>query len=83
MVQAPVESMKEGGMWWFTDLTVPDPYYLLPIITSLTLAATIEMGTDSVRVQSLGNMRYVLRASPLIMFPFIMNFEGVSINAYK
>ncbi|OXU26812.1 hypothetical protein TSAR_005043 [Trichomalopsis sarcophagae] len=76
MVQAPVESMKEGGLWWFTDLTVPDPYYLLPIITSMTLAATIEMGTDAVRVQSLGIMRYVIRASPYIMFPFIMNFEG-------
>lgn len=37
MAAAPVESFKTGGLYWFIDLTVPDPkYYILPIITSLT-----------------------------------------------
>lgn len=43
MCNVPVESLKEGGLFWFVDLTVPDQFYLLPIITSLTLAATIEV----------------------------------------
>lgn len=43
MSSAPVESMKTGGLFWFTDLTVPDQYYLLPLITSATLAVTIEV----------------------------------------
>lgn len=51
MANAPVASMSEGGLWWFTDLTVADPFYLLPIITSLTMLATIEVGTDSARLQ--------------------------------
>lgn len=51
MANAPVESMKEGGLFWFTDLTVPDQFYLLPIITSLTMLATIEVGTDSARLE--------------------------------
>lgn len=43
MCNVPVESLREGGILWFVDLTVPDQYYLLPIITSLTLSATIEV----------------------------------------
>jgi YidC/Oxa1 family membrane protein insertase len=30
----PVPSMETGGFLWFTDLTVPDPYFLLPIASS-------------------------------------------------
>lgn len=78
MTRVPVESMKEGGLFWFEDLTVPDPYYLLPIITSTTLFITIEIGADNMRAQSLGNMRHVMRAIPLVIFPFLINFESVS-----
>jgi membrane protein insertase Oxa1/YidC/SpoIIIJ len=31
-------SLKTSGMLWFSDLTVPDPYYLLPVLWVLTLA---------------------------------------------
>lgn len=39
---------------------------------------TIEIGTDSARLnsQNLQTMKYVLRAMPIIVFPFIMNFPG-------
>ncbi|XP_058801091.1 mitochondrial inner membrane protein OXA1L [Phymastichus coffea] len=90
MVQLPLESMKDGGMLWFTDLTVPDPYYLLPVITSTTLFVTIEMGVDTVQASSMaGNMKYIMRLLPIIMFPFIVKFEGailiywVSTNIYS
>ena len=43
MAITPVGSLRDGGMFWFTDLTVPDQFYGLPIITSLTLWATIEV----------------------------------------
>lgn len=43
MANVPVDSLRDGGMWWFTDLTVPDQYFALPVITSLTLWATIEV----------------------------------------
>lgn len=43
MANIPVESMKEGGLLWFTDLTVCDPYYILPMLTSITVWATIEV----------------------------------------
>lgn len=43
MANTPVESMRDGGLFWFTDLTVPDQFFAMPIITSLTLYATIEV----------------------------------------
>lgn len=43
MANLPVESMREGGLWWFTDLTIADPYCLLPLITSVTLWITMEV----------------------------------------
>lgn len=43
MASTPVESLKTGGIFWFKDLTLPDQYYAMPIITSLTLWATIEV----------------------------------------
>lgn len=82
MANTPVESMREGGLFWFTDLTVADPYYLLPIITSITMLATIEVGTDSARMshQNMQTMKYVLRAMPLVIFPFTMNFPGAIVQ---
>jgi hypothetical protein len=40
--QAP--SLTEGGMLWFHDLTVPDPYYGLPVICCLVTLAMVEYG---------------------------------------
>ncbi|EDW79887.1 uncharacterized protein Dwil_GK18022 [Drosophila willistoni] len=78
MANAPVESMRDGGLWWFQDLTLADPFYLLPLITSATLYLTIEIGTDSARLSAanMNTMKYVLRALPLVIFPFTMNFPS-------
>ncbi|XP_014275174.1 mitochondrial inner membrane protein OXA1L isoform X5 [Halyomorpha halys] len=76
MASLPVESLRHGGLWWFTDLTLCDQFYLLPIITSITLAVTIEVGTDAARTANLGMMKYVLRAMPIIIFPFTMGFPA-------
>ncbi|XP_015110662.2 mitochondrial inner membrane protein OXA1L isoform X2 [Diachasma alloeum] len=76
MANLPVESMKYGGLWWFENLTAPDPYYLLPLITAGTLALTMRMGIDAPQLQSLGMMKYALNAVPVIMIPFVINFPA-------
>lgn len=79
MANAPVESLRDGGLFWFVDLTVPDQFFLLPLITSFTMLATIEVGTDGARLASanLQTMKYVLRALPFIILPFTINFPGI------
>ncbi|XP_023013469.1 OXA1L mitochondrial inner membrane protein [Leptinotarsa decemlineata] len=78
MSNVPVDSLRTGGLWWFTDLTLPDQYFLLPIITSATLYATLELGTDSARLSSQNAhlMKYVLRGLPLFILPFTVGFNG-------
>ena len=34
MSALPVPGLEDGGMLWFTNLAIPDPYLLLPAITS-------------------------------------------------
>ena len=43
MAYAPVESMKVGGLWWFTDLTIPDPFFILPVLGAVSFMAILEV----------------------------------------
>jgi len=43
MADLPVESMTTGGLLWFTDLTITDPYYALPLLTAATFLASLEV----------------------------------------
>ncbi|EDS36533.1 inner membrane protein oxa1-1, mitochondrial [Culex quinquefasciatus] len=78
MANVPVDSLREGGLFWFPDLTICDQFYALPIITSITMFLTIELGTDSARMSAanMQTVRYVLRAMPLFILPFTINFPG-------
>jgi YidC/Oxa1 family membrane protein insertase len=37
MSALPVPGLETGGILWFTNLTNPDPYLLMPIVTSVVL----------------------------------------------
>ncbi|RZF32604.1 hypothetical protein LSTR_LSTR011051 [Laodelphax striatellus] len=78
MANLPVKSLHEGGLFWFTDLTVPDQYYVMPILTCVTLLATIEIGSEGkITGPNQHLMKIFLRGIPVVLFPFIMNFPGV------
>lgn len=34
MSTLPVPGLKDGGVAWFKDLTLPDPYYILPAVAA-------------------------------------------------
>ena len=40
------DELSTGGILWFTDLTVPDPTYALPLICGLSFLTTIEAGKE-------------------------------------
>uniref|UniRef100_A0A452YNF0 Membrane insertase YidC/Oxa/ALB C-terminal domain-containing protein n=1 Tax=Aegilops tauschii subsp. strangulata TaxID=200361 RepID=A0A452YNF0_AEGTS len=83
-----VPSLKGGGIFWFTDLTTPDPLYILPVLTSLTFLATVEcigmypcqMVHSFVKLTKLGNpyiaskMKMLHRGMGVMIVPFTMNF---------
>ena len=43
MASLPVESLKDGGLAWFKDLSVPDPTYYLPALASLVFLGGLEV----------------------------------------
>lgn len=77
MANLPVDSMRHGGMYWFTDLTVPDPYYILPIITAGSLSLILQLGVDGPKLANMGILRYIIQAIPIIILPFTVSFPGV------
>lgn len=40
------EEMATGGLAWFTDLTQPDPFLFLPLMSNVLLFAMRELGAD-------------------------------------
>ena len=69
MTNVPVESMTTGGILWFTDLTVTDPYFALPLITVATLLATLEVTFESLFF-SASMHKYLLFIYKIIYFQF-------------
>jgi YidC/Oxa1 family membrane protein insertase len=43
MAALPVPSFENGGFLWLTDLTVADPYFILPIMTGLVLTSSLRV----------------------------------------
>ncbi|CAG8517786.1 12553_t:CDS:2 [Ambispora gerdemannii] len=42
MCNLPVPGFREGGIAWFTDLTMKDPYFVLPLLSSFGFITIIE-----------------------------------------
>merc|ERR1711962_1221502 len=77
MVKAPVESMKYGGILWFPDLTIGDPYYILPLFNALSLLLQMELGVETMAAASMPKwQKWIVRAVPCIMFPFLCRQTG-------
>ncbi|KAI0835256.1 60Kd inner membrane protein-domain-containing protein [Hypoxylon sp. FL0890] len=73
MSAIPVPSLETGGLAWFTDLSVHDPYYILPSASILLAAAMFRqtraanMTNDAMTENISKGMKYVL---PPMMFFF-------------
>jgi YidC/Oxa1 family membrane protein insertase len=78
MSNLPVESLKAGGILWFTDLTVPDPYFILPVVTCLSLWCALEFGVEAGNMPGMSALarKLMVRGMPLVLFPFIFSFPS-------
>jgi YidC/Oxa1 family membrane protein insertase len=66
------ESFTQGGILWFQDLAHADPYYLLPIISALTMLAATEITIKNVDPQQ----RWLMRLLPVGFTAFLLNFPA-------
>ncbi|XP_004298901.1 PREDICTED: mitochondrial inner membrane protein OXA1 [Fragaria vesca subsp. vesca] len=71
-----VPSFKDGGAYWFVDLTTPDPMYIFPILAGLTFLITVECnlqeGMEGNPVAK--TMKNVSRGMAVLTVPFTMSF---------
>ncbi|KAL3778911.1 hypothetical protein HJC23_009831 [Cyclotella cryptica] len=73
------EVMREGGMWWFMDLTQPDPYVVLPVVSALTFLGLTEVGKEQMMGADPATGRVMVntfRALAIVMVPMTMNFNS-------
>lgn len=71
------EELSTGGIFWFTDLTMTDPYYILPSFSALTFFIMIEMGKGQMMATNPAQgemMVNIFRGMSIIMFPIAINF---------
>ncbi|KAF0916176.1 hypothetical protein E2562_000769 [Oryza meyeriana var. granulata] len=71
-----VPSFKGGGIYWFTDLTTPDELFILPVLTSLTFLATVELNMqDGMEGNPMLKMvKNFSRAMAVLTIPFALSF---------
>ncbi|KAK9668398.1 hypothetical protein RND81_13G057500 [Saponaria officinalis] len=71
-----VPSFKNGGAFWFVDLTTPDTLYIFPVLTALSFLITVEFnmqeGMEGNPVA--GTMKKFSRGLAVLTVPFTMNF---------
>jgi len=73
------EVLTEGGLYWFMDLTQPDPYMALPILSAITFLGMTEVGKEQMMASDPARGRMmvnVFRAMAVAMVPFTMNFNA-------
>ncbi|XP_015083709.1 mitochondrial inner membrane protein OXA1-like isoform X2 [Solanum pennellii] len=74
-----VPSFKQGGVLWFTDLTVTDSMYIFPVLTALTFWITVECNAQEGLEgnPSAKTIKNVSRAFAALTIPFTAGFPKV------
>jgi YidC/Oxa1 family membrane protein insertase len=65
-------SFHEGGILWFQNLSVADPYYILPVVSALTMLAATEITAKNIDPQQ----RWLMRLLPIGITVFLFNFPA-------
>jgi YidC/Oxa1 family membrane protein insertase len=66
------ESFNSGGILWFQDLSVQDPFYILPVISAVTMLAASEITSKSLDPQQ----RWMMRLLPVGFTVFLISFPA-------
>ncbi|KAI1770017.1 60Kd inner membrane protein-domain-containing protein [Hypoxylon cercidicola] len=70
MAAIPVPSLETGGLAWFTDLTVYDPYYILPM-ASIAVTALMFQQTQAANVAPNPTMENIQKGMKYVLPPMM------------
>lgn len=66
------ETFTTGGMLWFKDLSAMDPYYILPILSAVTMLAASEITAKNIDP----HQRWLMRILPIGITVFLLTFPA-------
>ena len=66
-----------GGALWFVNLSVPDPYYILPVLNSLSFLIMVEIGAEGMETANKDTFKWVMRGLAVLMTPLTMYMPQV------
>ena len=67
-----LDSFRTGGLFWFTDLTVADPLFILPVAYVLTIMASQELAMRN----TVAKQKQIMRFMPLVLGFFLATFPA-------
>lgn len=77
MAELKVPGLVEGGKFWFHDLTVCDPYLILPIVSSMSMGLQIYLGGEAGASMQTKRMKQgMVLFLPLISFLFVNSWPA-------
>lgn len=72
------QTLSMEGILWFPNLAIPDPYYILPLLTAGSFALTIEITKETITDPALARTMFVgMRVLAALMVPFTATFPTV------
>ena len=72
VVEPSEPTFETGGILWFQDLSQADPYYILPVLSALTMLAGTEISAKYMEPQQ----RWIMRIVPFAITLFLWNFPA-------
>ena len=70
--EALYPSFQSGGILWFQNLSVHDPLYILPILSAVTMLASMEVTNKAMEPQQ----RWLMRLMPIGITVFLWSFPA-------
>ena len=67
-----LDSFQTGGLFWFTDLTVADPLFILPVAYVLTMMASQELAMRN----TVAKQKQIMRFMPIAFGFFLARFPA-------
>lgn len=65
-------SFTSGGILWFEDLSAYDPFYILPVLSAVTMLAASEITSKHIDPQQ----RWIMRTLPVVFTIFLLTFPA-------
>lgn len=84
MCVAKLPSLTTGGALWFQNLTIPDPYFILPLCACLSMSMIIRSGGAEAEMGAAATMegfRKLMMWLPIVSLPFFV-FQPAAMFAF-